>query len=155
MPGQTSLAYRSPSASHPCAQMSDRKQLPRRHSAPISRSPSLAGLPSGRGSGVSQPSFPNSNVQGLWERIQTLPVPLGPVHRASQVRGVSDLVLEPRRRQLHPTPLLANSRCAGPIRCAGRVLARSGFGKQYVRGTLIEQKVVAGGLLGVSLLLPP
>lgn len=34
-------------------------------------------------------------------------------------------------------------------------LARSGFGKQYVRGTLIEQKVVAGGLLGVSLLLPP
>lgn len=29
------------------------------------------------------------------------------------------------------------------------------MGKQYVRGTLIEQKVVASGLLGVSLLLPP
>lgn len=59
------------------------------------------------------------------------------------------------RQQLHPTPALANSRCSGPVRCTGRVLARSGFGKQYVRGTLIEQKVVASGLLGVSLLLPP
>lgn len=75
------------------------------------------------------------------------------MYRASQVRGVSDLVME--TLELYPTPGLANSRCGGPVRCTGRVLAKSGFGKQYVRGTLIEQKVVAGGLLGVSLLLPP
>lgn len=47
------------------------------------------------GSGVLQPSFPNSKFQELWERARTLPAPLGPRHGASQVRGISDLVVRP------------------------------------------------------------
>lgn len=61
--------------------------------------------------------------------------------------------MEPLRIAILSNSAVGKQQVQQPVRCSGRVLAESGLGKQYVRGTLIEQKVVAGGLQGESFLL--
>lgn len=90
---------------------------------------------------------PPSDMQALgsWGRGSDSSCPLG-----TWIQSItSHKVLVTLSRGLCSHLLLANSGRSGPVRCADRVLARSGLGKQYVRGTLIEQNMAAGGLWGV------